>query len=157
MNHTRDLPYEYNRKRRRWSCLTHKKKYILVPKYLLTFVKALRQMFKSKEDPPLALEAESSNWRLWASGFMWNTPREQTSCKKSENRSYYSRSDSHQHLKTTKQFRCGLSKKSSFQLTVNGGGDRDRTSGLCIDMAECECEFLDSEIEDSSTDVEKRY
>jgi hypothetical protein len=37
------------------------KKYILLTKNLLTALKALRQMFKSNEDPPLALEAESSN------------------------------------------------------------------------------------------------
>jgi hypothetical protein len=32
----------------------------------MTPLNALRQMFKSKEEPPLALEAESSNWRPWA-------------------------------------------------------------------------------------------
>ena len=37
------------------------KKYILLPKNLLTALKASHQVFKSNEDPPLALEVESSN------------------------------------------------------------------------------------------------
>jgi hypothetical protein len=36
------------------------KKYIRFPKNLLTLMKALRQVFRSNADPPLALEAESS-------------------------------------------------------------------------------------------------
>ena len=34
-----------------------------LPKNLSTLLKALRQMFRSNEDPPLELEAEPSNWR----------------------------------------------------------------------------------------------
>jgi hypothetical protein len=36
-----------------------------VPKNLLTLLKALCQMFRSNEDPPLELEAESSNCNNW--------------------------------------------------------------------------------------------
>ena len=42
------------------SCLAYKK-YMLFSTCPLTLLKAVRQMFKLNEDPPLELEAESSN------------------------------------------------------------------------------------------------
>jgi hypothetical protein len=56
----RGLTVQIQVEKRKMSILAYKK-YIRFPKDLLTSLKALRQMFKSKEDPPLALEAESSN------------------------------------------------------------------------------------------------
>ena len=92
----RVLPIQFLKGKRRQSdedCLAHKK-YIRFSNSLLTLLKALRHMFRSNEDPPLALEAESSNWRPPASGLMWNAPRAQTSYKKKkdESESWYFKS-----------------------------------------------------------------
>lgn len=46
------------------------------PMNLLIILKVMRQLFKSKGDTPLVLEAVLSNWRPW--GLMWGSPREQT-------------------------------------------------------------------------------
>jgi hypothetical protein len=60
VNTIRRETYDKRQNLRSHSCLAYRK-YILLTKNLLTALKALRQMFKSNEDPPLALEAESSN------------------------------------------------------------------------------------------------
>jgi hypothetical protein len=60
VNTIRRETYDTRQNQRSQSCLAYKK-YILLTKNLLTALKAVRQMFKSNKDPPLALEAELSN------------------------------------------------------------------------------------------------
>lgn len=43
-----------------------------------------------------------------------------------------------------------------LELTVNRGGDRDRTSSLRVDVAQRECKFLDSETKTRQQNIERR-